>query len=91
MISCAPPNPSAPEGGAPIDLLFTDVVMPEMMGDELARRARQQRPELKVLFTSGYTPDDIATAERLAVEGALLHKPFGIELLATAVRKALDS
>lgn len=77
--------------GQPVSLLFTDVVMPEMTGDELARRARLQRPALKVLFTSGYTPDEAAIAQRLSDGGRVLPKPFGIATLAATVRAALDA
>jgi CheY-like chemotaxis protein len=64
--------------------------MPELTGDELARRARLQRPDLKVLFTSGYTPDEAAIAQRLSDGGRVLPKPFGIATLATTIRAALD-
>ncbi|ODP37986.1 PAS domain S-box protein [Sphingomonas turrisvirgatae] len=77
--------------GQPVTLLFTDVVMPELTGDELARRARLQRPSLKVLFTSGYTPDEAAIAQRLSDGGRVLTKPFGIATLANTVRAALDA
>jgi PAS domain S-box-containing protein len=75
----------------PVSLLFTDVVMPELTGDELARRARMKRPELKVLFTSGYTPDEAAIAQRLSDAGRVLPKPFGIATLAATIRAALDA
>ncbi len=78
-------------GGQRISLLFTDVVMPEMTGDELARRARMQRPDLKVLFTSGYTPDEAAIAQRLSDGGRVLRKPFGIAALAATIRATLDA
>ena len=73
-----------------IDLLLTDVVLPNMSGGELAQRVRQERPTVKVLFMSGYTADAVA-GHGVAVEGSLLlDKPFtGAGLLAT-VRKALD-
>lgn len=74
----------------PVTLLFTDVVMPEMMGDELARRAQALRPELKLLFTSGYTPEEGRIAARLPDKGRLLAKPFGIAKLAKAIRSALE-
>lgn len=77
--------------GQPVSLLFTDVVMPEMTGDELARRARLDRPALKVLFTSGYTPDEAAIAQRLSDGGRVLPKPFGIATLASTIRAALDA
>jgi PAS domain S-box-containing protein len=74
------------EGGQRIALLFTDVVMPEMTGRELAERARARLPGLKVLMTSGYAP------EAAGVEAeTILAKPFDLERLAAAVRAALDA
>ena len=52
-----------------VDLLFTDVVMPGLNGFEVARLARAERPELKVLFASGYATD-------LTPAGRLLKKPY---------------
>lgn len=72
------------ERGQHAALLFTDVVMPEMTGRELARRALALLPGLKVLLTSGYSPDIAVADERL------LAKPFSLEQLARAVRDALD-
>lgn len=74
-----------------ISLLFTDVVMPEMTGDELARRARERQPGLKVLYTSGYTPDENAITTDSGIAAALIAKPFGVVQLAAKVRAALDS
>ncbi|MDR6852717.1 PAS domain S-box-containing protein [Sphingomonas sp. BE123] len=79
------------ERSPPIALLFTDVVMPEMTGDELARRAVALQPGLKVLYTSGYTPDEAIIAATPGVAAALIPKPFGVDLLAARVRAALDA
>ncbi len=54
----------------PIDLLVTDVVMPEMGGSELVRRMAALRPDLKVLYISGYTGDELM---RRGVEGTGAH------------------
>ncbi len=78
-------------GTQPIALLFTDVVMPEMTGDELARRARERQPGLKVLYTSGYTPDENIVTTNAEIAAALIAKPFGVAQLAAKVRAALDS
>ena len=60
-----------------IDLLFTDVIMPGgMNGRELAERAVERRPDLKVLFTSGYDESAITTDGRLAEGTFLLKKPY---------------
>ncbi|WP_296595088.1 CHASE domain-containing protein [Phenylobacterium sp.] len=73
--------------GPPADLLFTDIVMPGMDGLQLAEQARAAKPELRVLYTTGYARD--ATGVE-AVQSSLLPKPFTIEQLARRVRQALD-
>ncbi|MBC9033355.1 PAS domain-containing protein [Sphingomonas sp. JC676] len=73
------------ERGQPVSLLFTDVVMPEMSGRDLAEQARQRLPELKVLLTSGYAPEVAGGADE-----SILSKPFDIDQLAERVRAALD-
>ncbi|MCM2563671.1 PAS domain S-box protein [Lutimaribacter sp. EGI FJ00015] len=76
---------------AQIDLLFTDVVMPGGMGGrELAEAARQLRPNLKVLFTSGYTENSIVHQGRLDPGVKLLNKPYRREHLAAKIRQVLD-
>ena len=74
----------------PIDLLFTDVVMPEMSGRELAKVLQQSRPEMKILFTTGYTRNAIVHNGVLDPGTHLLSKPFNIEDLAAKVRSLLD-
>jgi CheY-like chemotaxis protein len=74
-----------------LDLLVTDVVMPEMNGCELARRLRPFRPDLPVLYVSGYTDDAIARQGTLNPGIALLEKPFRPRDLAERVREVLDS
>ncbi|WP_052699225.1 PAS domain-containing protein [Hyphomicrobium sp. 99] len=73
-----------------IALLFTDVVMPDMSGRELADRARQKQPELKVLYTTGYTRNAIVHNGVLDPGTSLLSKPFNVEALAFKLRKILD-
>jgi PAS domain S-box-containing protein len=73
-----------------IDLLFTDVVMPEMNGRELAEKAAYFQPQLKVLFTSGYTEDTILLRKRLENKAHLLPKPYRTSELAAYIRHALD-
>ena len=73
----------------PIQLLMTDILMPKMGGIELAERLSTLRPELKVLYTSGYTDSGGSLAK---VAGAqYLQKPYAMEELARALRKLLDS
>ena len=71
----------------PIDLLLTDVVMPEMSGDELARELRRGRPHLLVVYMTGYSGElDVAA---LRVDGPVVQKPFTHESLLTVVEGAL--
>jgi len=73
-----------------IHLLVTDVVMPAMSGSELASAARKSRPDLKVLFTSGYPRDAIMRDGRLEPGVDLLPKPFTYLSLTAKVRELLD-
>lgn len=78
------------ESGVPIDLLFTDVVMPgQLKSPELARRAQQAIPNLAVLFTSGYTENAIVHGGRLDAGVELLSKPYTRAALARRVRQVL--
>ncbi|MDF2493724.1 MAG: histidine kinase [Sphingomonas sp.] len=80
------------ESGIPIDLLFTDVVMPgPLRSPELARKAKERLPELAVLFTSGYTENAIVHHGRLDPGVELLSKPYTREALARKVRHVLGS
>jgi CheY-like chemotaxis protein len=73
-----------------VDLLITDIVMPNLGGHELARRLRLAQPDLKILFTSGHTGDKIAPASDVQGTG-FLQKPYRPDVLATKVRKMLDA
>jgi PAS domain S-box-containing protein len=73
-----------------IDLLFTDVVMPQMDGKQLADWFGTARPETRVLFTSGYTADAIIQCGILEERIAFLEKPFTPAVLAQRVREVLD-
>ncbi|MDA9466390.1 GAF domain-containing protein [Bradyrhizobium sp. CCBAU 53415] len=78
------------ENGTVPDLLFTDVVMPEMTGAELAAQLSKRYPGLKVLFTTGYTRNAIVHNGMLDAGKHLLSKPFAIEDLAAKIRSLLD-
>ncbi|MCD2317586.1 CHASE3 domain-containing protein [Sphingomonas sp. IC-11] len=73
-----------------VDLLFTDIVMPGMNGRQLADAAREQRPDLKVLFTTGYTRNAVVHNGVLDPGVAFISKPFGVDQLALKVRQVLD-
>jgi CheY-like chemotaxis protein len=78
------------ESGVPIDVLFTDVVMPgTLRSPELARMARERLPNLAVLFTSGYTENAIVHGGRLDPGVELLGKPYTRESLARRIRQVL--
>ena len=71
-------------------LLFTDVVMPDVNGRQLADEACRRRPDLKVLFTTGYTRNAIVHNGVLDPGVDLIGKPFTIEQLADKIRAVLD-
>lgn len=76
----------------PIDLLFTDVVMPGgVNGPQLAVKARGLRPTIRVLYTSGYTENAVVHQEKLGPTFELLAKPYQRHDLAAKLRKILDS
>ncbi len=74
----------------PIDLLVSDVVMPELGGRELAEGALKLRPGIKVMFMSGHT-QDLVLKEGVQKGTPFLQKPFTAAALAQKVREALDS
>jgi PAS domain S-box-containing protein len=78
------------ESGIPIDMLFTDVVMPgTLKSPELARKARERLPNIAVLFTSGYTENSIVHGGKLDAGVELLSKPYTREALARKFRALL--
>jgi CheY-like chemotaxis protein len=74
-----------------IALLFTDVVMPHVNGRKLADEARGLRPELKVLFTTGYTRNAVVHNGVLDAGVDMISKPFTVEELAAKIREVLDA
>jgi len=81
----------AEKHGNSIHLLLTDVVMPGMDGRELAEKLRPRFPNMKVLFSSGYTDDSVVRHGILEAEVAFLQKPYSLQALAGKVRQVLDS
>jgi CheY-like chemotaxis protein len=77
-------------GGEPVDLLFSDVVMPGVTGDQLAKAARALRPGLKVLLTSGFAKSSMQSGPRPEEFRNLLSKPYRKSELAAKLRAVLD-
>jgi len=75
----------------PIDLLITDVVMPEMTGPDLAGRVRKSRPHTRVLYMSGYTDDEILCRKGLPENSSFIQKPFTPLEFVRKVRETLDA
>ena len=78
-------------GDIRIDLLLTDVVLPGMNGRQLAEQAKNRRPDLKVLFTTGYSRNAIVHQGRLDPGVAMIQKPITQESLAARIRDLLDA
>jgi len=76
--------------GEPIDLIFSDVVMPGgVRGPELARQAREMLPQVRILFASGYAEGDLARDGKLDPDVILLSKPYSGDVLARQIRRML--
>jgi len=73
-----------------IDLVLSDVIMPEMNGPAMVREFRETRPELKIIFMSGYTDDTISPQEMTDERTAFISKPFTPDLLVERVRDLLE-
>ena len=79
----------AAEFEGPIHLVVSDLMMPEMSGREFASRLMLSRPDVKVLFMSGYTDDEVVRRGLVEGDGAFIQKPFALEELARKVRVVL--
>jgi PAS domain S-box-containing protein len=74
----------------PVDLVLSDIVMPRMNGNELARQIATRWPELPVLFMSGYTDDEMLRRDLLAPSALFIQKPFDARAIAAKLRVLLD-
>jgi CheY-like chemotaxis protein len=81
----------AEEAGYKIDVLVTDLVMPRMGGEALAATLLERRPELKIVFMSGYAEDVVARQGLIAADSSFLEKPFPPKVLLQAVRDAVTA
>ena len=77
-------------GGEGIELLLTDVVMPQMNGPELAEQLQATHPNIKVLFTSGYPGDPASEIDIFPTVAEFLPKPYMPDTVALKVREVLD-
>ena len=82
---------SALDGRPDVTLLFTDVELPGLNGQELAQEVRRRRPEIPVLYTTGYTANAMVHRDMLERGARSLTKPFSLLDMATTVREMLDA
>ena len=73
-----------------IDLLLSDVIMPGMNGPDMSRRLTLSRPQMRLLFMSGYTDEAILHHGVFDSAVNFIGKPFSVEQLSTAIRRVLD-
>jgi CheY-like chemotaxis protein len=69
---------------------LTDIVMPHLGGRDLVRQLRARRPDVKVLYVSGYADETLGSAHALEPDANLLQTPFTAEDLALSVRRVID-
>jgi CheY-like chemotaxis protein len=81
----------ARRGDAPIDLLLTDIVKPEMSGVELVDRLERERPDVRILFMTGNAEEAVVNEGILGKHRECIGKPFTQEQITTRVRKILSS
>ena len=74
-----------------VDIVVSDVVMPEMDGPTLLRELRKEYPDMKFIFVSGYAEDAFAKNLPENAQFGFLPKPFSLKQLATAVKEVIDS
>lgn len=79
------------EYGGHIDLLITDVIMPGMSGRDLSNQILMQRPDIKILYMSGYTDNAIVHHGVIDGEASFIQKPFSTDGLARKIRETLDA
>lgn len=73
-----------------VDLLFTDMIMPDMNGKELAKKIKEISPDIDVLFASGYVDNNVIESGELEKNINFLQKPYSINMLLKKVREILD-
>ena len=76
-------------GAEPVHLLLTDMIMPKMMGSELARLVARQRPEIRIMLMSGFSDDPVVRSYQRA-PAIFIAKPFTAATLYSKIRQTLD-
>jgi CheY-like chemotaxis protein len=88
-------NPTAAlssiDTGQPVDLVITDVMMPELTGPELAKAIRRRRPRVPIVYTSGYTAGTLGDRVQLDSDAVLVEKPFSRTTLLDAIETVLGT
>jgi DNA-binding NtrC family response regulator len=79
----------ARNSGQPIQLLLTDIVMPGSSGFELTKAIQETRPDLKVLYMSGYTDNQVSRSWAIEPDTPFIQKPFTVAALTQKLREAL--
>lgn len=79
------------QSGTPIDLVISDLVMPQMGGKAMAEWLKSSYPHIKILFTSGYNEQALAHQEKDTTGAAFLAKPYSLSVLTRKVREVLDA
>jgi DNA-binding NtrC family response regulator len=82
---------AAREHDGPIHLMITDVVMPRISGPRLAEQLADDRPDMKVLFVSGYAERTVLQHGKIDITQRFLQKPFSLKTLARKVREVLET
>ena len=82
---------AARSAASPIDLLITDVALPDIGGGEVAREIMKVQPQIRVLYLSGYTDDTLADHGIAAVPANFIQKPFSSEVLRERIRSLLSA
>lgn len=78
------------DGGGTVQLVLTDVMMPEMNGRELADALRNRLPGIKIIFTTGYSDDPLSITESLPPDSRFIQKPYSVKELSKLIRELLD-
>ena len=82
---------AAERHNGPVDLLLTDLVLPDISGREVADRLREYQPDVRVIYVSGYSDDVIFQRGILPSDTSFLRKPYRLSELMNAMRDALHS